>query len=132
MNFAQDLTNAVATGGRKAANATAPKGRKAATKPAATPVQATPAATPATGKPAKGQAPKAAPVYKLGKAFVPKSSGKYSQAENWAVVVAALPATRSELVAAIKAAAEAGGYADRCNATGFVQGRLRDGHLIAG
>lgn len=93
------------------------------------PAKATPA--PATGrKAAKATPVQAAPVLALGKPFAPKAGGKYAQVENWAVVVATAPATRADLIAAIKAAAEVGGYANRCNAAGFVQGRMRDGNLV--
>lgn len=102
---------------------TAKPARKAAAKPAARPAKA--------AKPAKAAAPKgkpapaaSAPAYALGKAFAPKAGGKYRQIENWAVVVAALPATKAELIAAIKAA-------DLDNAAGFVQARIRKGHLLA-
>lgn len=144
MTFAQqlaaDLSNVFkapktkpAPKARKAAKA-APKPAKAPAKPVAGP-QGMPGPRAAAKAPARGQAPKAqaeAPSkpYTLGKPFVPKVGGKYSQAENWAVVAALLPATKADLIASVLAAAEVGGYADRCNANGFVQGRIRDGHIV--
>jgi hypothetical protein len=142
MNFAQqlatDLSNVVKTakaGGKPKARAKAASAPQAtASKPRATRTakgpQATPPAPQATASKA-APAPQAAPTrYALGKAFVAKASGKYAQAENWAVVAAMLPATREDLIAVIIKAAEVGGYADRCNAVGFVQGRVRGGNIV--
>jgi hypothetical protein len=150
MTFAQqlaaDLSNVLkAPKAKTKRSAPTPKAKPAKAAPAkapATPVagaqgsaKGTPRPQAAPKAPARGQAPTAqadAPgkPYTLGKPFVPKTGGKYSQAENWAVVAAMLPATKADLIAAIKAAAEVGGYADRCNANGFVQGRIRDGHIV--
>ena len=93
------------------------KGRKVPAKPAASPAKAAKAAS------AKAAKAASAPAFKLGKAFAPKAGGKYRQIENWAAVVAALPATKTELIAVIKAAG-------LDNAAGFVQARIRKGHLL--
>ena len=45
-------------------------------------------------------------------------------------LLAKSPATREELITALKAAAEKGGYMDRENAVGFVGGRIRGGHIV--
>ena len=61
-----------------------------------------------------------------------EGKGNFSQAHNWEAISALLkagPATRSELEAAIIAAAKVGGYEATCNARGFVQGRVRNGHI---
>lgn len=119
-----------------------PKGARAKAKPKAAPAKAAsapvavpntpPKATPVATAKAAQPAP-AATRYALGKPFVAKAGGKYAQAENWAVVAGLLaksPATREELITALRSAAEKGGYMDRENAAGFVQGRIRGGHIV--
>ena len=91
-------------------------------KPAKAPSK--PAKALAAARAAPVQAKPAAPRYALGKAFVAKAHGRYPQAENWDALLPLLPATKEELVAALK-------KADRPNAAGFVQGRIRGGHIIA-
>jgi hypothetical protein len=89
--------------------------------PAPQPAKPAPAKAPARAKAAPVAA---APVLALGKPFSPKAGGLHTQALNWEVVLAALPATAEVLIEAIKAA---GGT----NARGFVTGRIRDGHIKA-
>lgn len=80
----------------------------------------------------------------LGKPFRPRTNqlgqegdpGRWAQNANWVVVTQYLQdhgnrASYADLVAAIQKAAEAGGYLPTCNARGFVQGRVRNGHLVA-
>jgi hypothetical protein len=95
-------------------------------------------------KAAKAAKPADTTKFVAGKAFRPRTNqlatkgaegkGNFAQAHNWEVVAALLsagPATRAELEAALIAAAKAGGYEATCNARGFVQGRVRNGHLVA-
>ena len=96
-------------------------------------------------------APKAAKVRSApttlltaGKVFQPRTNqlgqaddkGRWAQQRNWDTVLTLLSdnggtATYDQLVAAILADAEKGGYTATCNARGFVQGRVRGGHLKA-
>ena len=97
-------------------------------------------------KPKAERTPRQAPttVLSFGKSFQPRTNqlgqeddvGRWAQNANWIVVTQYLhdhgnKATYADLVAAIQAAAEAGGYLQTCNARGFVQGRVRNGHLVA-
>lgn len=79
-----------------------------------------------------------------GKVFQPRTNqlgqaddkGRWAQQRNWGTVLTLLSnnggtATYDQLVAAILADAEKGGYTATCNARGFVQGRVRGGHLKA-
>jgi hypothetical protein len=94
-------------------------------------------------KPAKAEKAPDTTKFVVGKVFHPRTDqlaakgaegrGNFAQAHNWEVVSALLvsgPATRAELEQAIIAAAKAGGYEATCNARGFVQGRVRNGHLV--
>lgn len=100
---------------------------------------------------AAAPAPKAAKVRSVpttlltaGKVFQPRTNqlgheddkGRWAQRRNWDTVLTLLSnnggtATYDQLVAAILADAEKGGYTATCNARGFVQGRVRGGHLKA-
>lgn len=81
-----------------------------------------------------------------GKAFKPRTDqivekkaegkGNFAQQHNWDALVAAIQAhggaiTYAEAVQAVLDAGKAGGYEKTCNARGFVQGRVRGGHLVA-
>ena len=62
--------------------------------------------------------------------------GNFAQRANWDALVQAIQAhggaiTYAEAVAAVEAAGKAGGYEKTCNARGFVQGRIRNGHVTA-
>ena len=107
-------------------------------------VQQLAAAAPATPKAAK--APRAVPTTLLtaGKVFTPRTNqtghegdkGRWAQERNWNTVLTLLSdnggtATYDQLVAAIQADAEKGGYSATCNARGFIQGRIRGNHLKA-
>jgi hypothetical protein len=98
-------------------------------------------------------APKAAPktsaklatMLVIGKTFKPRTDqlvdrkadgkGNFAQQHNWDALVAAVGAAGGSIsfadaVAAVEAAGKAGGYEKTCNARGFVQGRVRGGHLV--
>ena len=130
-----------------------PKSRKPATKaiaqpPAAQGVAAQLAATVAAAPAPKPTAKRAAPDLKLvvAKQFKPRTDqlvdrktegkGNFAQQHNWDALVAAIQAhggviTYAEAVQAVADAAKAGGYEKTANARGFVQGRVRNGHLAA-
>jgi len=80
------------------------------------------------------------------KAFKPRTNqlvdrkvdgkGNFAQDNNWDALVKAIQAHGGEIsyadaVAAVEAAGKAGGYEKTCNARGFVQGRVRNGHVKA-
>lgn len=63
-----------------------------------------------------------------------KAHGNFSQLANWEAVTKALvngEITYEAAVQAVVDAAKVGGYEATCNARGFVQGRVRGGHLVA-
>ena len=130
-----------------------PKAQKAAVAPA---TQAAPqslvaqgvaqVAAAATATPKAAKAPRAVPTTLLtaGKVFTPRTNqtghegdkGRWAQERNWNTVLTLLSdnggtATYDQLVAAIQADAEKGGYSATCNARGFIQGRIRGNHLKA-
>ena len=60
--------------------------------------------------------------------------GNFAQEANWDALVRAIQAhggaiSYADAVAAVEAAGKAGGYEKTCNARGFVQGRVRNGHV---
>ena len=130
-----------------------PKSRKPTTKavaqpPAAQGVAAQLAATVAAAPAPKPAAKRASPDLKLvvAKQFKPRTDqlvdrkaegkGNFAQQHNWDALVSAIQAhggaiTYAEAVQAVADAAKAGGYEKTANARGFVQGRVRNGHLAA-
>lgn len=63
-----------------------------------------------------------------------ENKGNFAQEANWAALVEAISAnggsiSYSAAVAVVEAAGKAGNYEKTCNARGFVQGRVRHGHI---
>lgn len=71
----------------------------------------------------------------VGKEFKPRAEGRWAQQANWNALLAAFAASENgvlsseQCVAVLTEAAAAGGYSSTANARGFVQGRVRGGHL---
>jgi hypothetical protein len=99
----------------------------------------------AEAKPAKTpRADKSGLKFTIGKDFKPRtdntgvegSIGRFSQQSNWEALCYAVECapegeiTYAEAVAAVLAAGKTGNYEATCNARGFVQGRVRGGHLV--
>lgn len=136
-----------------------PKSRKPSTKVQNKPVEATqPSVTSnlaaqlavASAQNAVNVAPKAPKAAKtpdlklvIVKDFKPRTNhvaegdnGNFAQKANWDALVKAIQEhggaiTYAEAVAAVEAAGKDGGYEKTCNARGFVQGRVRNGHVRA-
>jgi hypothetical protein len=99
---------------------------------------------PAPAEP-KNKKTKAAPTGLLfiSKDFKPRTNqlgaegdkGRWAQQANWDAIVTAFNATENgelsyaDCVVAVQQAADASGYGATANARGFVQGRIRGGHL---
>lgn len=136
--------------------AAAPKSRKPSTKsPVAAPTTPSVAAQLAAAQPqtAAKQAEKPARAAKtpdlklvIVKQFKPRTDqlvskkadgmGNFSQQHNWDALVKAIQEhggaiSYADAVLAVEAAGKAGGYEKTCNARGFVQGRVRNGHVKA-
>lgn len=65
-----------------------------------------------------------------------EGKGNFAQQHNWDALVKAIQEhggaiSYVDAVAAVEAAGKAGGYEKTCNARGFVQGRVRNGHVKA-
>jgi hypothetical protein len=97
----------------------------------------------AEAKPAKAKPAKLGMHLTIGKDFKPRTDnigdgtkGKFAQQHNWdALVNVCLKSedgiiTYEEAVNAVLEAGRQNGYEATCNARGFVQGRVRGGHLI--
>ena len=134
--------------------ANTPKSRKPATKNVETPsvtsvLAAQLAAQPAQNavKPAE-KAPRSTKtpdiVLVIAKEFKPRTNqtvdrkfenkGNFAQENNWLALKTAITAAGGSIayaaaVQAVLDAGKAGGYEKTCNARGFVQGRVRNGHL---
>lgn len=155
MSIAQSAASFVSTG--SAAKNTTPRSRKAS-KPAPAPVVVEPvpsslvamfaeqqiAAPKAEAKPKANKVPTT--LLYIAKTFKPRTDqlidrkaegkGNFAQMHNWEALVNAFNEAGGELsydlaVAAVLAAGKAGLYEKTCNARGFVQGRVRNGHLKA-
>lgn len=159
MNIAQSAASFVGTKSAAQApakSAAAPKSRKSSTHnqkvmaPAAAPSIVSSLAAQIVEAPKAEAKPKASKtpttLLYIAKTFKPRTDqlvdrkvegkGNFAQLHNWEALVNAFNEAGGELsyelaVAAVLAAGKAGGYEKTCNARGFVQGRVRNGHLRA-